>query len=277
MHYIRLNKCKESLHFVKLPKYAYTFNIRRSWVRKKQEAPVEKKIILLADATLFFIGSESTFFLRDNFELRTAHSGTEVLEIVATFCPDIAFLDLNLPEMGGDECCRRIKTDVNLKHIPVIIVTEGVKKEDLERCRLAGCDGVIFKPINRDDVISIAEKNLNVQIRALPRYVARMRVHFGKDAGQLFSDYTLNLSTGGVFLETMNLMPEGTPLAVEFVLPHRNIPISCKACVAWVNHPAMIRNPNLPAGMGIQFLDLSTESVEAIRSYIHEENLAPQW
>jgi uncharacterized protein (TIGR02266 family) len=102
-----------------------------------------------------------------------------------------------------------------------------------------------------------------------------MRINFGTDASQLLSDYTLNLSTGGVFLETRNLMAEGTPLTVEFVLPHRNIPINCQASVAWVNHPELIRNPDLPAGMGIQFLDLSTESIEAIRSYIHEENLAP--
>ena len=75
----------------------------------------------------------------------------------------------------------------------------------------------------------------------------------------------------------MNVLAEGTPLAIDFVLLHRNIPISCKAKVAWVNRPDMIRNPNLPAGMGIQFLDLSPESIEAIRSYIDEENLAPLW
>ena len=236
-----------------------------------------KKIILLADVTLFFIGMEKSFFLRDDFELRTAHTGEEVLEIVTSSCPDIVFLDLNMPEMSGDECCRRIKTDANLKHIPVVMVTEGIKEGDLERCRQAGCDGVIFKPINRDDFIEKAKKHLNIQARALPRYVARMRVNFGPNAGQLFSEYTLNLSTGGVFLETMNLLAEGTPLAIDFVLLHRNIPISCKAKVAWVNRPDMIRNPNLPAGMGIQFLDLSTESIEAIRSYIDEENLAPLW
>ena len=236
-----------------------------------------KKIILLADATLFFIGSEKTFFLRDDFELRTAHTGTEVMEIVATSCPDIAFLDLNLPGMSGDECCRHIKTDANLKHIPVVMVTEGVREEDLERCRQSGCDDVILKPINLEKFIAIAKKNLKIQVRALPRYTARMRINFGVDESQLLSEYTLNLSTGGVFLETMNLMKEGTPLAVQFVLPHRNIPISCRACVAWVNHPDLIRNPSLPTGMGIQFLDLSNESIEAIRSYIHEENLAPLW
>ena len=221
--------------------------------------------------------SRQTFFLRDNFELRTAHTGAEVLEIVASSCPDIAFLDLNMPEMSGDECCRRIKTDADLKHIPVVMVTEGAREEDLERCRQAGCDDIILKPINLENFIETAKKNLKIQIRTLPRYKARMRVNFGPDASQLLSEYTLNLSPGGVFLETMNLMAEGTPFAVEFVLPHRNTPISCQACVAWVNHPEMIRNPNLPAGMGIQFLDLSTESIEAIRSYIQEENLAPLW
>jgi uncharacterized protein (TIGR02266 family) len=238
---------------------------------------VEKKIILLADATLFFIGSEKTFFLRDNFELRTAHTGVEVLEIVASSCPDIIFLDLNMPEMSGDECCRRIKDDAKFKDIPVVMVTEGVKEADLERCRQSGCDDLMLKPINRDHFISIAKKNLKIQLRTVPRYVARMRISFGPDASQLLSEYTLNLSTGGVFLETMALMAEGTPLAVQFVLPHRNIPISCKACVAWVNSPDMIRNPHLPTGMGLQFLDLSSESIEAIRSYIQEENLAPLW
>lgn len=238
---------------------------------------MEKKIILLADATLFFIGIEKTFLLRDNFELRTAHTGTEVLEIVASSCPDIAFLDLNLLEMSGDECCRRIKTDANLQHIPVVMVTEGVREEEFERCRQAGCNDVILKPINLDKFIAIAKKNLHIQIRTLPRYQARMRINFGRDAGQLLSDYTLNLSTGGVFLETLSLMPEGTPLAVEFVLPNRNIPISCRASVAWVNHPEMIRNPNLPVGMGIQFLDLGSEAIDAIRSYIDDENLSPLW
>lgn len=238
---------------------------------------MEKKIILLADAALFFIGTEKTFFLRDNFELKTAYTGTEVLEIVASSCPDIVFLDFNLPEISGEECCRWIKADVNLMHIPVVMVTDGGSEEDQERCRQAGCDDVIRKPINREELIVIAKKNLNIQVRALPRYIARMRVNFGPNGSQLLSEYTLNLSTGGVFLETANLMAEGTPLVVEFVLPHRNIAIRCKASVAWVNHPDMIRNPKLPTGMGVQFLDLSTESIEAIRSYINEENLAPVW
>lgn len=238
---------------------------------------MEKKIILLADTMLFFIGLEKTFFLRDDFELRTAYSGVEVLEIVAATSPDIVFLDLYLAELDGVECCRKIKAEEKSKAIPVVMVTDRGKEKDLERCRQAGCDDIIFRPVNRELFIETAKKHLNIQIRTLPRYMARMRVNFGQDASQLLSEYTLNLSTGGVFLETINLMAEGTPLVVEFVLPNHTVPIRCRARVAWVNHPRMIKNPNLPAGMGVQFLDLSTEATDAIRSYIHDENLAPLW
>lgn len=238
---------------------------------------MEKKIILLADDTLFFLELEKTFFRRDIFELRTAHTGVEALKLVATDSPDLVFLDLYMPEMNGDDCCRMIKSDVRFRHIPVVMVTVSGKEEDMERCRKAGCDDIILKPINREHFIETAKKHLDLQTRAIPRYMARMRVHFGPDANQLLSEYTLNLSTGGLFLETMNLMEEGSPLAVEFVLPGSNIPISCKACVAWVNHPAKIKNPDLPVGMGIQFIDISMESIDAIRSYIREENLSPLW
>lgn len=236
---------------------------------------MEKKLILLADDTLFFLELEKSFLRREDFEIRTAHTGTEALEIVASASPDLVFLDLYMPVMNGDECCRRIKADLKSKDIPVIMVTVSGKEDDLTRCRQANCDDIILKPINREHFIETAKKFLNIQTRKHPRYMARMRIHFGLNDAQLLTDYSLNLSTGGVFLETMNLMEEGTQLAVEFILPQRNIPISCRACVAWVNHPDMIKNPNLPVGMGIQFINLGMDSVDAIRRYIRDEELTP--
>ena len=109
------------------------------------------------------------------------------------------------------------------------------------------------------------------------RYFARLQIYFGNAVDQLLSDYAINLSAGGVFLETTNLMEEDAPLLAEFVLPHSNIAISCNARVAWINHPDLIKNQSLPVGMGIQFLDLSEDSMDAIRSYIREENLLPMW
>jgi len=238
---------------------------------------MNKRTILLADDTRFFVELEKTFFRRDEFNLITASSGVEALKTVFSTKPDLVFIDLYMPDMNGDECCRMIKADPRTNQIPVVIVTLSGKEEVIERCRQAGCNDIIFKPINREHFIETARKYLQVQERAQVRYYARLQIQFGKDAGQLMSDYAINLSTGGVFLETTNLMEENTPLSAEFVLPHRNVAISCNARVAWVNHPDMIKNQSLPVGMGIQFLDLSGDSMDAIRSYIREESLLPMW
>lgn len=238
---------------------------------------MNKKSILIADDAQFFIELEKTFFNRDDFDLITASNGDEVLKAVFESAPDLAFIDLNMPVMNGDACCRIIKSDPRTSQIPVVIVTLSGKEDDIERCKQAGCNDILFKPINRERFVETAKKYLNVTERAQLRYFARLQIYFGKEAGQRLSDYSINLSTGGVFLETTNLMPEDTPLIAEFVLPHSNISISCKARVAWVNHPSMIKNQNLPVGMGIQFLDLSEESLDAIRSYIKAESLVPMW
>ena len=238
---------------------------------------MNKKTVLFADDVQLFIELEKSFFRRSEFNVITACSGVEALNAVYSATPDLVFLDLFMPGMNGDECCRIIKADPRTKKIPVVIVTLSGNEEDLERCRQAGCDDIILKPINRELFIETAKKHLKIQERSDLRYFARLQIHFGKDACQMMSDYTIDMSSGGVYLETMNLMEENTPLLAEFILPDRKDNITCKARVAWVNHPKMIKNQNLPVGMSIQFQNLSKDNMDLIRRYIREKRLLPLW
>ena len=238
---------------------------------------MNKKTILLVDDVQLFIEHEKSLFSREDFNLITACNGTEAMKLVFSATPDLVFLDLYMPDMNGDECCRLIKADPRTKKMPVVIVTLSGKEEDLKQCRQAGCDDIIFKPINSEHFIETAKKYLKVRERAHDRHVARLQIHFRKDNGQLMSDYSINLSSGGVYLETMNLMEVNTPLLAEFEIPDCKDNITCKARVAWVNHPNMIKDQNIPVGMGIQFNDLSSEDMDHIRHYIQEESLFPRW
>jgi type IV pilus assembly protein PilZ len=77
-------------------------------------------------------------------------------------------------------------------------------------------------------------------------------------------EYTSNLSRGGIFLATRNPLPIGTRLHLRFTLPdENNRVIKTTGKVAWVNpyHP---HGPNLNPGMGVEFIDLSPEDLEAI-------------
>ncbi len=238
---------------------------------------MEKKRILLVDDVQLFLEQEKSFFHREQFDLILANNGVEALRMVREQRPDMVFMDLYMPEMGGDECCRLIKSDEVLCKIPVIMVTKGVSEEDFERSWRSGCDDIIVKPINRHYFMAITKKYLNIQVRVTPRFVARLRIRYGEQSEMLLANYSLNLSTGGVFIETTDYLPVDTILSIEFILPDDKRSICCKGRVAWQNRPDAMVNPNLPAGMGLQFLDISLEDMNAVRQYIKKEALMPFW
>ncbi len=74
-----------------------------------------------------------------------------------------------------------------------------------------------------------------------------------RTTGNLLVAYTLNLSKGGLFVETDAPLPEGTPLALRLRLPGLADPIELSGRVAWVRwKPA----GGQPAGMGVAFQDV---------------------
>ncbi len=238
---------------------------------------MEKKKILLVDDLQLFLEQEKSFFNREQFDLILASNGVEALRMVRDHRPHMVFMDLYMPEMGGAECCRLIKSDEDLCKIPVIMVTKGVSEEDFDQSWRAGCDDIIVKPINRHYFMAITKKYLNIQVRITPRFIARLRIRYGEQSEMLLANYSLNLSTGGVFIETTDYLPIDTILSIEFILPDNKRSICCKGRVAWQNRPDAPVNPNLPAGMGLQFLDISLEDMNAVRQYIKKEALLPFW
>ncbi len=235
-----------------------------------------KTRVLLVDDVRLFLEQERTIFNSHDFEVMMARTGCDALRTVHDERPDLVFMDLHMPDMDGDRCCHSIKSDKELSSIPVIMVTQGGSQEDFERCWQAGCDEIIVKPINRHYFMAVTNRFINVNRRKATRYMAHLRVKYGRSQ-ELLTDYTINLSAGGLFIETENFLPVDASLNIEFILPDCITTIRCKGRVAWVNHPASIKNPNLPAGMGLQFLDLTFDDMDAIRQYIKREELLPSW
>jgi uncharacterized protein (TIGR02266 family) len=237
---------------------------------------METKKILIADDVDFFLEVGRSCF-QEEFHVILANNGEEAYLRSREEKPDLVFMDLSMPKMSGAEACLRIKSDPELCNTPVVMVVVGSREEDLAKCRDAGCDDILVKPLNRQKMQDMARKHLNIRNRRDIRYKARLQVRYGVNGEKLLADYSINLSTGGLFLETTNPLPEGTKLTAEFALPVNNIQISCNARVAWVNHPKFIARPQLDVGMGLQFLDLTSTDMDHIRDYIKNENLMAAW
>jgi len=235
-----------------------------------------RKILLAEDIDLFLY-LEEAFFASETVDLMVARSGRKVLEMAVAERPDLVLLGLDLPEMAGDECCRRLKDIPALRSTPVILVAPHGQPEAMKRCLQAGCDDVVTRPVDRHLFLQIAGRFLNVPARTAPRASTRLRVHYGTGTQKLLVDYTVNLSTGGVFIEATEVLPAETPLSLEFSLPEGQRTIRCRGRVAWVNTSDQPVSPRLPPGMGVQFLDLSLEDLRTLREFIKKECLQPSW
>lgn len=240
---------------------------------------MRKKKILFVDDVSLFLEQEMSLLSRYDFELLVAHNGVEALKIIMEEMPDLVFMDLYMPTMDGDRCCQTIKSEARLRHIPIIMVTQGSNDEDFERCWQAGCDDILAKPINRNYFMALAQRHLNIQLRKSTRHPARLRINYrcGADIDRLLSNYSVNLSTGGIFLETAELLPIESPLDVQFILPDDGRVIKCSGRVSWLNHPESIKNKSLPVGMGLQFIDMSLDDVDSIRHFIKNQVLTAVW
>jgi len=110
-----------------------------------------------------------------------------------------------------------------------------------------------------------------------PRYPARITIFYGLDPEELLSDYAMNISSGGVFIEANGILPEGTVLTIKFNLPNSAVVIYTHARVAWVNDPDNIKKSSLPPGMGLQFLTLSKKDMHTIRKFLDSGDFAATW
>ncbi len=69
--------------------------------------------------------------------------------------PDIILLDLNLPKVDGREVLRTIKSDNNLKRIPVIVLTTSKAEEDIIKAYDLSANAYITKPVDMDEFLKV--------------------------------------------------------------------------------------------------------------------------
>lgn len=99
---------------------------------------------------------EMALSLDPGLEVRIASTGREALDIVTGgFSPDIALLDLMMPEMSGLDVLSHLRAMPQYAALPILFVTASARQADVDRYLSQGADGVIVKPF---DPLALAAK-----------------------------------------------------------------------------------------------------------------------
>jgi two-component system cell cycle response regulator len=83
-----------------------------------------------------------------------AAEGGEAIDIIKKALPDLILLDVMMPKMSGFEVCKRLKSDANTAHIPIIMVTALNELGDIERAINCGTDDFLSKPVNKWELVT---------------------------------------------------------------------------------------------------------------------------
>lgn len=101
-----------------------------------------------------------TYILEDaGYEIKTSESSNNIEEQVASFMPDLIFMDNWLPDLGGIEATKALKKNLDLKHIPVVYFSANNDISTL--AEQAGADSYLAKPFDIDALEEIVKKHVS--------------------------------------------------------------------------------------------------------------------
>jgi len=114
---------------------------------------------------------------REGCEVFCASSGEEALRLVRSEIPDLMVLDLMLPGIDGLEVARRLKSDANTKHLPIVMLTAKGEEADIVTGLELGADDYVPKPFSPRILVARVRAVLRRKVKEAPEETSVIRIH----------------------------------------------------------------------------------------------------
>lgn len=129
----------------------------------------DKKILFIDDNRQLteFMTEEMKHYYKEIF---TANSGKEILDKIQSINPDIIISDVMMPDMNGFELCKAVKQDINISHIPVILLTAMEDEQSKNYGYKVGADAYMSKPFRTEELKSVINSIIYNRKKAKEHY-----------------------------------------------------------------------------------------------------------
>jgi CheY-like chemotaxis protein len=115
-------------------------------------------LLYIEDEIVNYMLVERILEYRPRVKLRHAERGQIGLEIAVATQPRMVLLDLNLPDMNGDEVLRELQANPATAEIPVVILSANATPSAIEKLLTAGAKNYITKPFDIDPFLAVIDE-----------------------------------------------------------------------------------------------------------------------
>ncbi len=123
----------------------YVEGVEDAALESEQKADPDKECVLVVDDNADIRALIKTV-LSPSYTVIEATGGNAGVRKASKFVPDLVICDVMMPDMDGNECCKRIKENVTTSHVPVLMLTACSLDEQRIEGYESGADGYMSKP-----------------------------------------------------------------------------------------------------------------------------------
>lgn len=125
---------------------------------------MSQKILIVDDEShiRMLIGQTLEELEDEGVDFFEAENGEVALQIIQDEKPDLVFLDVMMPKMNGMEVCRRVKQELKLNNVFIILLTAKGQELDRQRGQEVGANIYMTKPFDPESILNKAKEVLKI-------------------------------------------------------------------------------------------------------------------
>ncbi|HEY2324170.1 MAG TPA: PilZ domain-containing protein [Thermoanaerobaculia bacterium] len=218
--------------------------------------------ILLVDHSRGALIFQETILRRRDSAIYSALAGTEGLQKARAEKPHLIIFGYDLFDMSAPEFCREIREDAGTRGSSLLLVVDREHQNHADLCLSAGCNDVIYRPLQRRELDEKVAKLTTIPVRRQLRTITKIEVSLEKH-GRFILGRSINISSNGMLLEVDRVLPGDGPVRLHFYLPGDPKPLQLDAAVLRAEFTGTM------AKYGVQFANVSEEERGRIDRYVH--------
>ena len=218
--------------------------------------------ILLVDHSRGAMLFQETILRRRGTVVMTALAGSEGLTKARAERPHLIIFGFDLFDMSAPEFCRAIREDELTRGVSLLLVCERENAQHGDLCLAAGCNDIIFRPLQREDLDEKVARLTTIPSRRQLRTITKIEVSLEKN-GRFILGRSVNISANGMLLEVDRVLPGEGHIRLHFFLPGDTRPLQIEAEILRAEFSGAM------AKYGVRFVGATENDRERIEQFVH--------